>query len=105
MELYYKDLISEEASLERLVDDLMLIVQGADAFTEASSTLSGAKKEELRSRLQQLKVHCLELKQRAIAAAQATDTALRHHPYSSIGLAFAVGFSAAWLLKHRRRAP
>jgi len=30
MELYYKDLISEDASLEKLVDDLMLVVQGAN---------------------------------------------------------------------------
>ena len=105
MELYYKDLISEEASLDRLVDDLMLVVQGADAFTEASGTLSGPKKEEIRSRLQQLKEHCLELKQRAIATAQATDKTLRLHPYSSIGFAFAVGFVAAWLLKRPRRVP
>ena len=50
MELYYKDLISEEASLERLVDDLMLVVQGADQFADASGALSGPKKEEIRSR-------------------------------------------------------
>ena|SRR5438045_2229396 len=103
MELYYKDLISEEASLERLVDDLMLVVQGADQFTEASGTLSGAKKEEIRSRLQQVKEHCLELRQRAIATAQATDKALRHHPYASIGFAFVLGFVAAWALKRPRR--
>jgi ElaB/YqjD/DUF883 family membrane-anchored ribosome-binding protein len=103
MELYYKDLISEEASLERLVDDLMLVVQGADQFADTSCALSGAKKEEIRSRLQQLKEHCLQLKHRAIATAQATDKALRHHPYSSIGLAFALGFAAAWLLKPQRR--
>jgi len=103
MELYYKDLISEEASLERLVDDLMRVVQGADEFAGASCNLSEPKKEEIRSRLQQLKQHCLEIKHRAIATAQATDKAVRHHPYSSIGLAFAVGFCAAWLLKPQRR--
>jgi len=103
MELYYKDLISEEASLERLVDDLMLVVQGADEFADATCALSGPKKEEIRTRLQQLKEHCLELKQRAIATAQATDKALRHHPYSSVGLAFTLGFAAAWLLKPSRR--
>jgi len=102
MELYYKDLISEEASLERLVYDLMLVVQGADQFADASGALSGPKKEEIRSRLHQLKEHCLELKQRAVATAQATDKALRHHPYSSIGLAFALGFAAAWLIKPGR---
>ena len=102
MELYYRDLISEEASLEQLVDDLMLVVQGADELSNAEIALTGPKKEEIRSRLQQLKEHCLQLKQRAIATAQATDKALRHHPYSSIGLAFAAGFAVAWLLKRPR---
>jgi ElaB/YqjD/DUF883 family membrane-anchored ribosome-binding protein len=104
MELYYKNLISEEASLERLVDDLMLVVQGADEFTQTSGLLSGPKKEEIRSHLEQLKEHCLELKHRALATAHATDKALRHHPYSSFGFAFALGFIAAWLLKRQRRS-
>jgi ElaB/YqjD/DUF883 family membrane-anchored ribosome-binding protein len=105
MELYYKNLISEEASLERLVDDLMLVVQGADEFTQNAGALSGDKREELRSRLEQLKEHCLELKEHAIATAQATDKALRLHPYSSLGFAFGLGFIAALLLKRQRRGP
>jgi len=102
MELYYKDLISEEASLDRLVDDLMLVVQGADELNQATRTLNGRQKQEITSRLQQLKARCLQLKSHAIATAQATDQALRHHPYSSVGFAFAVGFISAWLLKPRR---
>ncbi|HTL55835.1 MAG TPA: hypothetical protein VL361_09155 [Candidatus Limnocylindrales bacterium] len=101
MELYYKDLISEEASLERLVDDLMLVVQGADQFSDPA--LSGPQKEAITSRLQQLKAHCTRLKEHAITTAHATDKALRHHPYSSIGLAFALGFLTALLLKRQRR--
>lgn len=104
MELYYKDLISEEASLERLVDDLMRVVQGTDEFTSASGALSDPKKEEIRSRLQQLKEHCSDIKHRAIATAQATDKALRLHPYSSIGLAFALGFLTALLVNRTRRS-
>jgi ElaB/YqjD/DUF883 family membrane-anchored ribosome-binding protein len=103
MELYYRDLISEEASLDRLVDDLMRVVQGVDEFTENADTLSEPKKEEIRSRLQLLKAHCLQLKNRAIATAQATDHALRLHPYSSLGFAFGLGLLTAWLLKRSRR--
>ena len=36
MELYYRDLISKDASLEKLVDNLMLVVQGAEEFAEAT---------------------------------------------------------------------
>ena len=103
MELYYKDLISEEASLDRLVDDLMLVVQGADELSQATERLNGREKQEIASRLQQLKARCLQLKNHALATAQATDKALRHHPYSSIGFAFALGFISAWLLKPRSR--
>jgi len=102
MELYYKDLISEEESLDRLVDDLMLVVQGVDEFAEKTSQLGEPEKEEIRSRLQRLKDHCLQIKNQAIATAHATDKALRHHPYSSLGLAFGLGFATAWLLKKRR---
>ena len=102
MELYYKDLISEEESLDRLVDDLMLVVQGVDEFAEKTRQLGGPEKDEIWSRLQRLKAHCLQLKDHAVATAHATDKALRHHPYSSLGLAFGLGFATAWLLKKRR---
>lgn len=102
MELYYKDLISEEASLDRLVDDLMLVVQGVDEFAEKTCQLGGPEKAEIRSRLERLKAHCLQLKDQAIATAHATDKALRHHPYSSLVFAFGLGFATAWLLKKRR---
>lgn len=92
MELYYKDLISEEASLEKLVDDLMLTVQGADEFvTSAGSSLDPARKQELLSRLERLKQTCFQLRTQAMATARATDKMLRRFPYSSIGLAFVAG--------------
>src|SRR5262245_54825577 len=99
MELYYKDLISEEGSVVKLVDDLMLLVQGVDEFAQAAEAhLSQHKREELRTRLERLKERCLRLKHQAVAGARATDKVLREHPYSSLGVAFAFGLLAGILV-------
>ena len=105
MELYYKDLISEDASLERLVDDLMLLVQGANDFAEAAgSNLATLPAQELTSRLQRLKEGCARLKQQAFASARATDKVLRQYPYSSVGVAFSLGLLAGALLGLKKRS-
>jgi ElaB/YqjD/DUF883 family membrane-anchored ribosome-binding protein len=102
MELYYKDLISEEASLEKLVDDLMLIVQGADEFVRAAgATLEAPQKEEITSRLQRLKDRCQRVQRQAVASALAVDKVLHQYPYSAIGFAFAFGLIAGRLLNRR----
>jgi ElaB/YqjD/DUF883 family membrane-anchored ribosome-binding protein len=103
MELYYKDLISEEASLEKLVDELVLLVQGANEVAEAAgATLAGQPIEELTTRLQRLKESCRRLKVQAVSGAQATDKLLRKYPYSAIGFAFAVGVGAGVLFRRIR---
>src|SRR6059036_2019305 len=92
MELYYKDLISEGTSLEKLVDDLMLVVQGANDFAEAAgANLSKYPPDEITTRLQRLKESCQRVKEQAWAGARATDKVLRQYPYSSLGFAFALG--------------
>lgn len=103
MELYYKDLISEDASLERLVDELNLIVQGADEFVAAAGAeLEASHKAEIVSRLQKLKAGCRRLQQQTLAGARATDKLLRAYPYSSVGLGFAVGLLVGAVLRRRR---
>jgi ElaB/YqjD/DUF883 family membrane-anchored ribosome-binding protein len=103
MELYYKDLISKDSSLEKLVDNLMLVVQGAEEFAEANgATLDNFDKEELTSRLQQLKASCLRVREHAVQGAVAADKFMHRYPYSAAGIAFAVGLLAAGLLSRRR---
>ena len=103
MELYYKDLISKDASLDRLVDDLMLVVQGANEFAEAAGVrVPPTKREEIRQHLEKLKQRCHHVKQQAVASAVATDKLLRQYPYSVIGFAFAGGIVAGLLAKKRR---
>ena len=96
MELYYKDLISKDSSLEKLVDDLMLVVQGAEEFAEANGThLPESERQELHSRLQELKLAYRRFRQHAVEGAQAADKFMRRNPYSTAGIAFAAGLLAA----------
>jgi ElaB/YqjD/DUF883 family membrane-anchored ribosome-binding protein len=103
VELYYKDLISKDASLEQLVDDLMLVVQGADEFVQAAGVnLPAAKKEEITTRLQRLKESCGRIKQRMVTGALAADRVVHDYPYSSMGFAFGAGLVAGVLLTRKR---
>ena|SRR4051794_35345689 len=103
MELYYKDLISKDSSLEKLVDNLMLVVQGAEEFAEANGAkLQNFDKEELTSRLQQLKAGCRRVREHAVQSAVAADKFMHRYPYSAAGIAFGVGLLAAGLLCRRR---
>ncbi len=105
MELYYKDLISKEASLEKLVDDLMLVVQGANEFAEAAGRgLTPDSRRELTSRLERLKEGCLKVREHARASALAVDKVVRQYPYSCAGFSFAAGLIAgALLIRHFSR--
>lgn len=98
MELYYKDLISEEASLEKLVDDLLNVVQGVDEFAAAAGAkLPDGKTQEVTSHLQQLKEGCTRIRQQAVRSALATDKLVRQYPYSFAGFVFAFGLVAGAL--------
>lgn len=105
MELYYKDLISEDASLEKLVDDLMLVVQGADELAQAAGTgLAEADKEEITSGLQRIKSGYQYLQQQAVTGALAADKVMRSYPYSTAGFAFAFGLLAGRCLRRPHRS-
>ena len=104
MEVYYKDLISEETSLEKLVDDLARVVQGADELAQATGAhIPEEKRREIRTRLEKLKEQCGKLKEQAMAGARATDKLLRKHPYSSLGMAFACGLVVGAVLCRRSK--
>ncbi len=103
MELYFKDLISEEASLEKLVDDLMLVVQGAQDLAEAAgANLPPHQQHEIKHRLERLKASCRNLKTHAVSSALAVNKVLHQYPYSSAGFAFASGLLLGCLIKRTR---
>ncbi len=102
MELYYKDLISEDTSLEDLVDNLTRVVQGADEFAEAAAKeIKGPQKEELKTRVERLKAACQRVKERALTGARAADRTVHEYPYSSVGFAFACGLLAGTLVTRK----
>lgn len=104
MELYYKDLISKDSSLEKLVDDLMLVVQGADELAQAAgSQLGEFEKQEITSRLQQLRAGVQRLRHHAVEGAMAADKLMRRYPYSTAGVAFGCGLLAAAIFCRQRR--
>src|SRR6185295_12048812 len=71
MELYFKDLISDDASLEKLVDDLAL---GAEDFAQSiEAGISEQTRREVASRVNRFKESCDRLKENAVAGAHATD--------------------------------
>lgn len=92
MEVYFKDLISKESSLDKLVDDLSRIVQGADDLAEAmESTLPADRREQLEHRLNSLKANCSRIREQAMVGARATDKLLRDNLYSSLIVTFGLG--------------
>ena len=102
MELYFKDLISNDASLDKLVDDLTL---GADQFVEhIGASISEQSRREVAGKLNRLKESCERLKENAIAGAHATDKLLREHPYWTVGIMAGTALAIGWWLGGRKRA-
>lgn len=103
MEVYYKELISEDGSLDKLIDELTRVVQGADELAEAARAhLPQEATRQIRSRVDHLKESCNRLKEHALAGAAATDKIVRQHPYSSLGIAFGLGILAATIFHWSR---
>lgn len=89
MEVYFKELISKENSLEQLVEDLERVVQGADDL--AKSIVVESPQHPVAQRLCALKEHCEKMKQRILQHAEKTDRFVRKNPYSLLALAGLLG--------------
>ena len=102
MEVFFKNLTGDEVSVEKLVEDLMILADDVENLVLASgANLPEESREELMTAVQRLKGRCEAVKTHAIAGARATDKAIRTHPYQSLGIAFAAGFALASLLRRR----
>lgn len=102
MEVYFKDLISKEASLEKLVDDLSLVVQGVDDYARAIGATLPTDTKEVAGRLQSLKRRCGQLRDGAVLGAQATDKLVRRNPYQAVAFTFVAGLVLGGLLLRRK---
>jgi ElaB/YqjD/DUF883 family membrane-anchored ribosome-binding protein len=102
MEVYFKELISKDASLEKLVEDLERVVQGADDFAKSLAMNLTEPRSEIALRLERLRERCERLKQQIVARAQATDRVVRKHPYSFVTGAVVLGMFVGYKLRSRR---
>jgi len=72
-----------------------------------TTEIGANEKSELRARLEaaidKAKIACERLEEKTVAAAKATDKAVREHPYQAVGIAFGVGVLVGVLVARCRR--
>ena len=96
MEVYFKELISKETSLEKIVDDLERVVQGVDDLAKSIGVNdTEAPQSEIPHRLRQLKANCQRLRLEVVSRAQATDRLVRRNPYPFLAGAVLLGIIVA----------
>ena len=97
--------MTTEQTNEKLANDLKSLAHDADELMKATAGQTGEKVGELRSRLatalESAKATCQRLEEKTVAAAKATDHAIREHPYESIGIAFGLGLLVGVLVARK----
>ena len=102
MEVYFDNLTAKNASLDKLAEDVSLLVQDAEELVQASGTqLAPESKTELEKTLARVKTRGERIKQQALAGARATDRIIRQHPYQSLGVIFGLGVLLGCLLRRK----
>ncbi|HEY0939215.1 MAG TPA: DUF883 family protein [Steroidobacter sp.] len=98
-----------EVNTDQLVADLKTVMEDAEALLKATSTLTGEKIQEVRTRaeesLRQAKVRLSaveeEAMRRAREVAHATDEYVHENPWQSVGIAAGIGLVVGLLLARR----
>ena len=102
MEVFFKNLSSEEVTTEKLVEDLRILVQDAEQLVKATgANIADASRQELLTALQRLKLRAEQMKQQAVAGARATDRLIRDNPYRSLAAVFGAGFVLGLVINRR----
>jgi ElaB/YqjD/DUF883 family membrane-anchored ribosome-binding protein len=90
---------------QRLVGDLNQVVRDAEELLKATASVGGEEVKEAQSRLvsalESARATCVRMKDKTVAAAKATDHAIREHPYQSIAIGLGAGFLIGKLLGRR----
>ncbi len=71
--------------------------------TERGDTEKGELRAKLEAAVEKAKAVCDRLEEKTLAAAKATDKAVREHPYQAVGIAFGVGVLLGVLAAQCRR--
>ena len=87
--------------------DMGTLAEDARALMAATADVAGEKVSEARKRLAAALESGKELygrvREKAVEGAKAADEAVHEHPYQAIGIAFAVGAIAGYLIARRGR--
>ena len=97
------------ASKEKLVSDLKIVVADAEEILRATASQAGEKVGELRERIQErlrdakIRLQDAEaaLVDKTKAAARATDDFVHEHPWQAVGVAAALGLALGVLIGRR----
>jgi len=111
METYFENIKHAHRSLasDRVVEDLRLLVRDSEDLLRATADDVSEQAKEARLRLtsalerardtyRELQAQTVET---ARVAAQKADTAVRAHPYESVGVAFGVGLLIGFLVARK----
>ena len=101
--------MSTEASKDKLVADLKLVVSDAEELLRATASQAGEKVSAARERIQvslaSAKVKLGEAERAAVEkareAAKATDEYVHDHPWRAVGIGAAAGFVLGLLIGRR----
>jgi ElaB/YqjD/DUF883 family membrane-anchored ribosome-binding protein len=111
METHFDNIEREHDAIskEKVMDDLKTLARDAEELLKATAGDVGdkmsEKAKEARSRLavalEQAKDSCARWEDKTVAAARATDKAIRSHPYESAGAALVLGILIGVLIGRR----
>lgn len=99
----------EQVTTEKLMRDLKVVVDDAEALLAATAGQTGEKIEQLRARAKEslaaaktrLQDAGSEIQNRAKAAAKSTDDYVHENPWAAIGIAAGIGFLVGSLTSRR----
>jgi ElaB/YqjD/DUF883 family membrane-anchored ribosome-binding protein len=99
----------EHVTSEKLMRDLKVVVEDAEALLAATAGQTGEKIEQLRARAKEslaaardrLRDAGTEVQQRAKAAAKSTDEYVHENPWTAIAIAAGIGFLVGSLTTRR----
>lgn len=102
MEVFFKNLTSDESPTERLVEDIMMLVaETEDLVNRTGANLGEETQVEIKTALERVKLRCQQLKNQALAGARHTDQFIRQHPYPAMFMCFGAGVLLGLLLNRK----
>jgi ElaB/YqjD/DUF883 family membrane-anchored ribosome-binding protein len=101
--------MTEQVSTDKLIEDLQILVQDAEALLKATATQTGERIQEVRGRaeesLRTTKKRLEEMEDEALEHARqvatAADSYVRENVWQSVGIAAGVGLLIGLLLRRR----